>query len=79
MNELFSLLRPVSSDGVVSKRAATDVNVSRLPTYKFRINTNVRLRNGVGTYRISFGWNLRHGAFVSAICEVRNFNKLNKR
>lgn len=33
MNELFNLLIPVNSDGVVSKRAATDVNVSLLPTY----------------------------------------------
>lgn len=34
MNELFSLFKPVNSEGVVSKRAATDVSVSRLPTYK---------------------------------------------
>lgn len=32
MNEVFKRLRCDSSDGVVSKRAATDVSVSRFPT-----------------------------------------------
>lgn len=32
MNELFKRLRCVNSEGVVSKRAATEVKVSRLPT-----------------------------------------------
>lgn len=32
MNELPKRLRAVNSEGVVSKRAATDVSVSRSPT-----------------------------------------------